>query len=88
MSVVTQSISQIYTITDIRVNMGTPSLDVVFSRTIDGIPVDTATFTLDGAAFGAIFGVPGDVTKPRGQDLSDSLYNAAIAAKVIAGTLG
>ena len=76
-----------YVIAGITVDMGGPALDVAFNRFVDGQQIGGPTMRLEGDAFLAVFGVPGDPGKPRAIDMADALYNAALTAGIITGVL-
>jgi hypothetical protein len=87
MPVTAASPVETYTISAIGVDMTGPSINVTFSRQLNGVEIGTIGYLLSGSAFNDVFGAHGDATKTRANDIADALYTEAIAAGVISGTL-
>jgi len=83
---VSQSVTQSFAILGVVVDTVAPAITVTFARLVNGADIGGPTYRLEGAEYGAVFGVPGDANKTRGADMADAMYAAALAAGVITGT--
>jgi hypothetical protein len=73
------------------VTVGSPTevyVFVEFSHQVDGGEVGRIPFEVSGAAFTAIFGSPApNTTTSLATILQEAIYNAAIAAGIMSGTV-
>jgi hypothetical protein len=82
------SSTESYVITASHIDYVNQSLAVTFSHRLDGQEVGQVSYTMSGTAFTALFGAPApDITTPLAAYLTTAIYNSAVAAGVLAGTV-
>lgn len=84
---ITKTSTETYVITAINVDMSGPSIEVVFTRFIDGVATSNVRVPVVGDDFAAVFGVPGDPNKSRADDIADTLNAFAVNGGHIQGTI-
>jgi hypothetical protein len=64
-----------------------PYLTVTFNHIVDGQVVGQPSFQFTTAQMAALFGAPGDGTTPLATWITNAIYNAAVSAGVLSGSV-
>lgn len=76
-----------HTVLNFRLDMPTLTGIVLFQRSLDGQAIGTVELRIEGQSLAELLQAPPVPGKSRGDDITDCIYEYAIAAGVIQGSI-
>ena len=76
-----------HTLMNIQVDMAGLFMECTFIKSMDGIDQGKVVMRIDGQNMLNIIGVPGNLQKTRGADITDAVYEFALASGAISGVV-
>ena len=83
----TNTVTETWTLCRVAINVPAPSVLLTFAHVVDGEDIGESELLLEGDSLASIMGVPGNPQLSRQADILSQFYGAALAARVISGTL-
>ena len=76
-----------YTLMIVLVDMKEISMTCTFVKTVEGEAIDKVIVRITGNEMIALLGAQGSSGKPRGNDITDAVYEYALSSGAIAGVI-